>query len=88
MMLDEERAYYDEHLAEWLHQFAGRFVLIKGSALIGTYDTQADALAEGARRFGLAPFLVRRVEQTSSEVQIPALTLGLLGGNGDPARPA
>jgi hypothetical protein len=80
-VLSEERAYYDEQLPNFLSAHAGRFVLIRGRDLLGVYDRQEETLSEGARRFGLSPFLVRRVEQTEPEVSIPALTLGLLNAD-------
>ncbi len=78
MMLEQEIAFYNEKLPEWLQQHANRFVLVKGQELVGFYDTNEDALTEGARRFGLQSFLVRRVEPTQTDVRIPALTLGIL----------
>ncbi len=83
-MLAEERQFYDDHLQEWLRDYPGRFVLVRGKELIGVFDTPDDALAEGARRFGLSSFLVRRVEPVQQEIKVPALTLGLL--NADPPR--
>jgi hypothetical protein len=80
-MLDEERQYYQENQAEWLKQYAGRIVLVKGRQLIGVFNTPDEAMAEGARRFGLTNFLVRRVDAAEEEIRIPALTLGLLRGH-------
>jgi hypothetical protein len=84
-MLEQELHVYDEHLSEWLGQYRGRFVLVKGAELVGVFNTVDEALAEGARRFGLSSFLVRRVEPVQEEVRIPALTLGLL--RADSTRP-
>lgn len=80
-MLEEERQFYAENLASWLGQYPGKFVLVKGRELAGAFDTSAEALAEGARRFGLEPFLVRRVQERQEDISIPALTLGILRGN-------
>ncbi len=80
-MLEEERRYFDEHLEEWLNRFAGRVVLVKGQELIGSFDDEDDALAEGARRFGRSSFLVRRVIPEQEKVSAPALTLGLISAN-------
>lgn len=77
-MLDTERQFYSENLAKWLGQYPGKFVLVKGRELIGTFDTDKDALSQGARLYGLDPFLVRRVQEHQEEVSIPALTLGIL----------
>lgn len=80
-MLNKEREYYSENLSLWLARYPGKFVLVKERELIGAFDTMDEALAEGARRFGLASFLVRRVQQAPEEVVVPALTLGLLRAN-------
>ncbi len=74
-MLEEEREYYAEHLSEWLNRHAGRVALIKGQQLVGVYDTENDAMSDGARRFGATSFLVRRIIPIQQEVSIPALTL-------------
>lgn len=80
-MLEEERDYYDQSLHQWLKDFPGRVVLVKGTALCGVFDTEDAALAEGARLYGLQSFLVRRVAETQGEVLIPALTLGILSAD-------
>jgi hypothetical protein len=76
--LAEERKFFAEQQSEWKKAHAGKFVLVKGKQLIGTFNRAEDAVAEGARRFGTEPFLVRNVEQTENEVYIPALALGIL----------
>ena len=85
-MLEKERQYFSEHLAELVSQHLGKFVVIKDDELIGTFNTIEDALAEGAGRFGLTPFLVRQVTTAEEkEINIPALTLGIL--RADSSRP-
>lgn len=84
-MLETERQFYSENLASWLTQYPGKYALVKGRELIGTFDTNEEALAEGARRFGLEPFLVRRVQEKQEDVSIPALTLGILRANTTPS---
>jgi len=77
-MLDQERKLYMAHLEEWAGSHAGKFVVIKGDAVVGFFDTLDEALAAGAARFGLTSFLARRVGDREETVSIPALTLGLL----------
>jgi hypothetical protein len=85
-MLEEERQYFSEHRDELLSLHAEKFVVIKNAELVGSFNTIEEALAEGARRFGLTPFLVRRVTATEEkEINIPALTLGIL--RADSSRP-
>ena len=80
-MLDKERKYFEVHRDTWLKQHPGKFVLVKNEELIGVFNTQEEALVEGARRFGGESFLVRQVEESEQLVYIPALTLGILRAN-------
>ena len=78
-VLELELEYYHTHLDELLEESPGKFALIKADKLIGAFDTNEEALSEGARRFGLESFLVRKITRVEEKVVIPALTLGLLG---------
>lgn len=39
----------------------GRFALIKGAEVAGTFDSYEDALTAGYQRFKLTPFLVKQI---------------------------
>src|SRR5208337_945349 len=41
----------------------GRWVLIKDEQLLGIWDTQDEAMAEGYRRFFRQPFLVHQIQE-------------------------
>ncbi len=77
-MLEAERTYFEKMLAEWLNVYTGKVALVKGELLVGVFDDESDALAEGARRFGSESFLIRRIQERQDEVSIPALMLGIL----------
>jgi hypothetical protein len=80
-LLERERAFYAAHEAEWVAAHPGRFVVVKDDHLLGAFDSMEEALAAGAATFGMDSFLVRRLGQKQDEVNIPALTLGLLRAN-------
>jgi hypothetical protein len=80
-LLERERAVYAEHEAEWARVHPGRYVVLKGDRLLGTFDSIEQALAAGAASFGLDSFLVRKLGEKQDEINIPALTLGLLRAN-------
>jgi hypothetical protein len=80
-ILQVEREFFAEHLAEWLERAEGRFAVVKGAELVGFFNTIEESLAEGARRFGLEPFLVRQIKAEQEPVSVPALTLGVLSAN-------
>lgn len=58
--LREEIATYYRHLPELLGQ-QGKFVLIKGTEISGTFDSYLDALTAGYQRFKLDSFLVKQI---------------------------
>ena len=58
--LAEEIRTYNTRLAEWADR-EGQFVLIGGTEVCGFFETYEEALAEGYGRFGLVPFLVKKV---------------------------
>src|SRR5260370_32111503 len=81
VMLDQERAYFAEHRQELAARYPGNFVVIKGSR-VTAFPTETDALAFGAREYGLTAFLVRNVNQPAEiEVDVPAVALGVLRGH-------
>jgi hypothetical protein len=67
-VLEVELKTYEQHRDELLGTAKGKFVLIHGEEIIGTYESQMDAIAEGYRRFGNVPFLVKQIV----EIEIPA----------------
>lgn len=58
--LNQEIATYNRHLPELLGQ-QGKFVLIKGGDVAGTFDSYQDALTAGYQRFKLDSFLVKQI---------------------------
>lgn len=83
-MLETEREYFDSKCGEWSESHKGEFALVKEDNLIGFFEEETEALAEGGRRFGDEDFLVRRIDGEHREkVRAPALTLGILRSSDD-----
>jgi len=61
MALEKEQATYARELHRLLAS-TGKYVLIHEDSVAGTFDTYNDALRVGYDKFGLAPFLVRRIQ--------------------------
>ena len=75
-VLETERRTFEQARADLLRTDHGKYVLVRGTRVLGIHETEADALRAGYRALGdAAPFLVRRVEGVEEEV--PA-TLGVL----------
>lgn len=77
-LLELESAFYEKNRIELLMKFPNRFLLIYGENVCGDFPTQRHAIAEGVRKFGSKPFLVRRSGDDAPELEAPALTLGIL----------
>src|SRR3990172_115536 len=75
MILDEERGYFEAHKAEFLAGHRGQYVLIKRSELLGIFPDAASAYADGLKRFGLQPFLVRQILEEEPLRVAPILSL-------------
>jgi len=67
--LQAEIATYVRELPRLLHESqAGRFVVIKGAEVCGTWDTYRDASQYAHERFGVEqPFLIHRVDERDVE---------------------
>ena len=77
-LLAVETAYFDAHAEELLLAHPNRFLPIYGEELVGNFVSRSEAVAEGVRRFGCGPFLVRRTGDKTLEPTAPALAPGSL----------
>ena len=60
-MLDTEVKIFEQKLPELLRTSLGKFVLIKGSQIIGVFVAMEDALNSGYEKFKEQPFFVREI---------------------------
>lgn len=77
--LKTELQTYEKLLPDMLSD-EGMYAVIKGEELIGKYETYNDALKAGYDRFGVQPFLVKKISSVeniaffSRAVRIPCHT--------------
>lgn len=76
-LLTAELKTYEEHRNELLGTSEGKFVLIHGTEVIGVYESQRDAIAEGYKRFGNVPFLVKQIVKVEIPLNFSSHHLGL-----------
>jgi len=57
----EEFRVFQQNVRELLASHPGKYVLIKGQRIIGTYDKQYDAISEAYTRLGNVPFFIKRI---------------------------
>lgn len=51
----------------------GRWVLIRGERIIGTWDSEAEAEAAGLQQFQRQPFLIHRIEEYEPLLRGPSV---------------
>jgi len=66
-MLEKEIETYYKNKEELLNQDRGKYVLIKNGNVIGTFDSEKDAIKIGIDKFGNIPFLVKKIETIEEE---------------------
>ena len=52
-------------------------MLIHGAVVVGTYYSPEDAIAEGYRKFGNVPFLVKQITAVETPANIVSDLLGI-----------
>jgi hypothetical protein len=80
-LLRDELEYFEQIKAELLKHHMGKFALVKGRELVGTYTKNEEAYEEGVKRFGNVPMLIKLVATEEPVEQIPALMHGLLNAH-------
>lgn len=78
MMLQTEVTYFNSIKDELLKNHEGKFALVIGQELVGTFDRHEDAYRKGIEKYGNVPMLIKRVSSGESVGIAPALAFGLL----------
>ena len=60
-----------------LDRAPGAYALVKGSDLVETFGSEAEAIREGYRRFGNEAFLVKRIVVADVPMNFTSFNLGM-----------
>jgi hypothetical protein len=66
MTLKEEFKYYLDHQDELVKKFNGKYVVIRDKQVIGSYDSELNAIMETTKKYELGTFLVQKCEPGTS----------------------
>jgi hypothetical protein len=61
MALEKEMETFQQNLPNLLCE-SGKYVVVSGDQIAGIYGTYEDALKVGYEKYGLKPFLVRKIQ--------------------------
>jgi hypothetical protein len=76
MRLQQELEHFEQCRLELLAQAAGKYALVKGTALVGTFDSETEAVGAGYRRFGNEAFLVKHIVEADIPLTFATFNLG------------
>jgi len=76
-VLSEELKTYEARRESLLGSHEGKFALIHGEEILGTFDSQMDAIAWGYRELGNVPFLVKEVLKVGIPLSFVSKLLGV-----------
>jgi hypothetical protein len=60
-MLEREYDWYKEHHAELAAAYLGKFIVVIGEQVVGSYDTMQDAYAESVKEHEVGTFLIQEI---------------------------
>jgi hypothetical protein len=64
--LEKEFRFYVDHQDELVKEYNGKFVVIHGSAVAGTYESELEAIKEATKKYKPGTFLVQKCEPGNS----------------------
>ena len=63
--LEREFRFYLDNQDELVKKYDGKFIAIKDCTVIGSYDTEAEAVLETTKNHELGTFIIQRCQQGS-----------------------
>jgi hypothetical protein len=76
-VLQQEWDFFEQQRLDLLAQAPGKYALVKGSELIGIFDTELEAVRAGYQKIGNEPFLVKHIVEADIPLQFTSFTLGI-----------
>ena len=75
--LQEELEFFERQRLELLERASGKYVLIKGSEIIGIFDSEIEAARAGYRQIGNEPFLIKHIVEADLPLIFTSFNLGV-----------
>ena len=75
--LQEELEFFERQRLELLERAPGRYVLIKGSKVVGIFDTEIEAARIGYREIGNEAFLIKHIVEADVPLIFTSFNLGV-----------
>jgi hypothetical protein len=76
-VLEQELDFFERHRLDLLARAPGKYALIKGTELVGTYESELEAVRAGYRQIGNAPFLIKHIAEADVPLVFTTFNLGV-----------
>lgn len=76
-ILQEELDFFESQRLDLLSRAPGKYALIKGSNLLGLFETELDAARAGYRQVGNEPFLIKHIVEADVPLVFTTFNLGV-----------
>lgn len=67
-MLDEEYKYFEKNKEDLVKKHENKFIVIKQSQVIGTYDTEKEAYEDTVKNHKVGTFLIQQCVKNEKEI--------------------
>ena len=75
--LQQELEFFERQRLELLARAPGKYALVKGSELIGIFETELEAARAGYRQIGNEPFLIKHIVEADLPLIFTSFHLGV-----------
>lgn len=76
-VLQQELEFFDRERLDLVARASGKYALVKGSELIGIFDTELDAVRAGYHKIGNEAFLVKHIVEADVPLTFTSFNLGV-----------
>lgn len=74
-VLEKELRTFESHREGLKARAMGKFALVSGGELVDVFETENDAIAQGYKRYGNVPFLVKQIVEVDAPLDFTAKLL-------------
>ena len=68
--LKEEFHYYLDHQGDFVQKYDGKVIVLKNHEVLGTYDTELDAIVETRKEHKPGTFMVQKVSEGEEDYTV------------------
>ena len=76
-VLQQELDFFEKKRLELVARAPGKYALVKGSELIGIFDTELEAIRAGYQKIGNEAFLVKHIVEADVPLTFTSFNLGI-----------